>query len=558
MRRLAAICLPALCALALAGPAVAGGVKQLPGLTPVGHDALTRALAHGKLTEGQYALERARSLFALAGVRREFGEVAKPGPRQATPILRDLTLRLALLSPADRAEAGGIVARPTDHLYSWERHYKPSAGPVQSACDATRPLCFHWVLATGDAPPLGDADPANGIPDQIDRTIETFSAVWDLEVGAYAYRPPLPDGTSVNDEGSPDTDIYLADIGRGGLFGYCTTDDPHAFSASYRYFDVSAYCVVDDDFSPAQFGTRHTSLQFLKVTAAHEFFHAIQFAYDWQEDLWLMEGTAMLMEDQYADGVNDNRNYLANSVLTSPAAPVDTGESGFEYGAWIYWRFLVEQFDELANPLIIRGVWQRADGSSDRDGAGPDTVGQDQYSLQAARNAVSSRGLGFRTLFAKFARVNRTPQRFYQEGGSYPTAPSSASYTLGPDAPATGWKSTQLRHLASRYYVFNPASNGSAKAALRVTVDLPRPRFGPKATVLIRFADGSIRVRAIALGDAGRGSRTLPFGRTTVRAVNLVLTNASTRMNCNQNTVYSCTGEGIDDLRKYAYRAGIR
>jgi hypothetical protein len=524
MRRLVAICLPAVCALAVACPAAAGGERPLPGLTPVGRDALTRALARGELTEARYALERARSLFALADVRRQFGEVARPGPRQATPILRDLALRYRSLPPKDRLSARTILARPAS---------------TQSACDAVRPLCYHWVTSGASG-----ASPAD-----VAQTEATFAGVYDLEVGTYGYRPPRSDGDGF-------TDIYLRDVGNQGLFGYCTTDDPHAFSGSYRYDDMSAYCVVDNDFK--DFGTSQTPQEFRDVTAAHEFFHAIQFAYDWQEDLWLMEGTAMLMEDQYADGVNDNRNYLANSVLTSPAVPVDTGESGFEYGAWIYWRFLVEQLDELANPLIIRGVWQRADGSSDTDGPGPDIVGQDQYSLQAARNAVSSRGLGFGTLFAKFARVNRTPERFYQEGGSYPTAPPWATYTLGPDARTTGWKSTQLRHLASRYFVFKPASNGAAEAALRVTVDLPRPRFGPKAIVLIRFVNGSIGVRKIRLDAEGHGHSTVSFSRGSVQAVNLVLTNASTRMNCDLGSVYSCTGEGIDDLRTYAYRAAIR
>jgi hypothetical protein len=35
----------------------------------------------------------------------------------------------------------------------------------------------------------------------------------------------------------------------------------------------------------------------LKVTAAHEFFHAVQFAYDIGEDGWLMESTATWMEE---------------------------------------------------------------------------------------------------------------------------------------------------------------------------------------------------------------------------------------------------------------------
>ena len=49
----------------------------------------------------------------------------------------------------------------------------------------------------------------------------------------------------------------------------------------------------------------------LRVTAAHEFFHAIQFAYDVKEDLWFMEGSATWVEDEVYDSINDNYQFLA-------------------------------------------------------------------------------------------------------------------------------------------------------------------------------------------------------------------------------------------------------
>ena len=75
------------------------------------------------------------------------------------------------------------------------------------------------------------------------------------------------------------------------------TDDPHANDDGYRYRDYSAYVVVDDDFSTAQLGASG-GLGGLRATAAHEFFHAVQYAYDSSEDAWLTEGTAVWMEDR--------------------------------------------------------------------------------------------------------------------------------------------------------------------------------------------------------------------------------------------------------------------
>lgn len=48
-------------------------------------------------------------------------------------------------------------------------------------------------------------------------------------------------------------------------------------------YDVSAYCVVDNDYAVEEFGVRNTPLENLQVTVAHEYFHAVQFAYDFYE-----------------------------------------------------------------------------------------------------------------------------------------------------------------------------------------------------------------------------------------------------------------------------------
>jgi hypothetical protein len=540
MKMVLAICATVVCAVVAVAPGAAAPAKRPPPLTPVAHDALTRALDRGELTEAQYALERARSLFSLGAVRQEFGDVARPGPRQATPILRDLAARYRSLPASQRVTARDILARPNAN---------------QSACDPVRPLCYHWVTSGPNA----------ASPDDVAQTEATVAAVFDLEVGTYGYLPPLPDGT---EGGNGSTDIYLRDVGNNGLFGYCTTDDPNSLPGSdYDFFDVSAYCVLDNDFSPLQFGSSQTPQEFRDVTAAHEFFHAIQFHYDWFEDLWLMEGTAMLMEGQFRPDVEDRIRYLANSALTSPETPVDSGAEGFRYGAWIFWRFLIEDMADPPigsapaplNPLLIRQIWERAAGAStDTDGSGPDTVARNEYSLEAARKSVAARGSSFRALFGEFARVNRTPARFYTEGGSYPRAPVSDTYRLGRSVRGTDWQSTRLRHLASRYYAFKPGSTASPNGSLRVRVDLPRRWLGPQAYLLVRRTSGSLYVRKFALDSDGDGVRSVAFGRGAIREVDVVLTNASTRMSCRHDTDYSCSGVGADDLRYYRFRATVR
>ena len=422
------------------------------------------------------------------------------------------------------------------------------------------PLCVHWDdnTADGDAPPGADND-ASTIPPAVQATLDTFADVYLLEVGAYDYLAPLPDTSSVNDGGDGRTDIYMANIGadRPPLFGYCTTDDPNAFDPGYPFFDVSAYCVVDEDF--ANFGKSQTRQEFREVTAAHEFFHAIQFRYDWFEDLWLMEGTAMFMEDQFADGVNDNVNYLDNSVMVAPWTPVDRGADGFEYGAWIWWRFLVEELGQQADPQVIREVWEAVAGASiDTDGPGPDTVANDLYSLKGVRNVVYSHGLVFKNLFGKFAWANRLPSTFYEEGSTYPRGTVIRKFTLGARGSGSGWRSTRLRHLSSTYASFKPGSATPTDAVLRVNVNLPDAAHNPKAYLLVKEIGQPWRVHEIALSAAGKGARSVLFGRGKINEVDLVLTNASPKMRCGHDTPYSCTGVGADDLRAYSFRGRVR
>ena len=130
-----------------------------------------------------------------------------------------------------------------------------------------------------------------------------FAQTWATEIGELGYRAPLSDLDSFENGGDGRLDIYLADVGAEALFGWCTSDDP----ASYATYRVSAFCVIDEDYTNRAFGI--DPLPALKATAAHEFFHAVQFGYDWLEDLWLMEGTAAWIEDEVFDGVNDNLRY---------------------------------------------------------------------------------------------------------------------------------------------------------------------------------------------------------------------------------------------------------
>jgi hypothetical protein len=548
---LAALCAGSATAVASGSTLARRPPPQL--LLPRHADGLSRALSAGRLSPAREALLRAEALFHSARVAARYGPVARPGQHDATLILRDLVARIHDLSPADQAVARRILGRPSDGGSDPQGHGWGTTEAVGSPACGTH-VCVHWVSTTTDAPAGTDTTPANGIPDWVDTTLLTLEHVWMVEVTNMGYQAPLDDSTSTNHGPDGKLDVYISNLGSQQLYGYCTTDDPDLVdtNSTYPYYDGSAYCVLDNNYTEAIF-SNHTPVQNLHVTAAHEFFHAVQAAYDFFDDTWMIEGTATWMEDQVYTTINDNRQYLVDSQLHQPGVPLDKGsQCCFQYGEWIWWRFLSES---LGDPTIIRDIWELADGSGTTKG---DMVaGPDQYSLQAAKNALAARGQKLRTAYGDFAVWNRIPSKRYSEGAAYPVAPLSGTFALGPSHRTTGWLTVKLKHLTSVYAALVPGSAASTSGHVTVQVDGPPIGYGPEARLIITTTAGAVTMKRFVLNSAGAGQLRVAFGRGTIKNVVVVMSNASQRYHCFQQTALACQGISLDDGRTYAFRATL-
>ena len=449
-------------------------------------------------------LDRADSIF-------EGSRDPAPYRLDASMALRDVFVARPTMDDTDKGRATRMLARPSDRGHDpYGDGYR-----VRSTRTCSGPVCVHYVRSTRDAPP-DDA--------WAQKTLRVMNRVWRAEVRRMGFRPPPRDGRH---GGDGRFDVYLKELGSQGLYGYCAPE----YRVGGMAHVASGYCVLDDDFARKQYGV--DPMVSLRVTAAHEFFHAIQFGYDFREDPWLLESTAAWMEEQVADGADDNRRYLPYGQVARPGTSLDRFDpSGFnQYGNWVFWEYLGERF----GADVVKAVWRQAGAY---DGA------PDRYSVAALRRTLAQRG-GLPATFAAYAAALTMPARSFAEGAAWPAARTGSGRLGVRDRHAH--TALRINHLASRSIAIRPARTLRGGWRLQVTVNAPARKTGPAAYLQVVGRKGAVHARPIALNADGFGRVRMSFDTDRVRRVVVTLANASTRYRCRDGgPTYACEGTPRD------------
>jgi Family of unknown function (DUF6055) len=321
------------------------------------------------------------ALLAAAAAVLPTGAFAAPGRAWAPqPFIRP------------RPRPNEALERPGEGITPSRSSYSVPEAPQSPACDAN--FCVHWVDQGLDAPSLKDSN-GDGIPDFVERVLAVAEHVHHVENEKLGWREPVSDGTLGGGHGK--TDIYLSEIG-GELFGYAAPDRDQVVDGR-RPKHLHGYLVLDNDYSPFEFpGTKPGND--LKVTLAHEYNHILQFGYDAYEDSWFAESSAVWMEDQVYNGINDYLRYVRSWVkLWSTPLTASTIK---EYGSAVWNEWLAHHYGRT----IVREAWAGA-ARTRPDGfavaayerairaAGPSTFGRD-FTRFAADVSEWRTGIGFR------------------------------------------------------------------------------------------------------------------------------------------------------------------
>ena len=291
--------------------------------------------------------------------------------------------------------------------------------------------------------PYKDTSPNDGVPDYVNRCAEIFDHIWVMEIDSMGYDPPPSDGENGGDEDK--YDVYMQH--QTGAYGVCFPED-----RSDQYpgrNDWTSYIYVDPTYEGFGYDD---PLDPLSVTAAHEFFHAIQYAYNLAAGGWYKEISSVWMEDILYDEVNDYLGYL-NSFFTMPEISLDTSEPSLhQYGSCIWDFYLSENYGND----IVRHIWEECITSS------PLTAFQTVLTFYG-----SDRDEAFREFtvwnYLTGSRAN-TSHPHYEEASDFPLVHEARSHSVYPIFDEEVAYGDLPDHLASNYVRFtNDGSPGDLK-----------------------------------------------------------------------------------------------
>ena len=425
---------------------------------------IEEALEAGVLDAETAALYQVYSVRDLSALPEEFRQLSDH-PYCATPVLTAARQAGLQLSREGRERLAKALARP-----DLERKTLSPSGRFQ----------IHFTLEGRNRVDAADLS-GNGIPDYIDVVAAVLDSTWDLQVGQLGYRPPPADrGLGGGDE----YDVYIVQLGDKRVYGYAYPEDNSGFS-TYSYMEL------DNDYAdPAYAATQ--GLDALRVAIAHEFFHAIHFAYyKGNDSSWWREASSTWMEEVAYPEIDDYLQYVPY-FLGKPARSLDGGGSFTAdyhiYGAAIFVHFL----DQRYGRELVRIIWKEI--GENRSAA---LVHFEQAVSGFVFDSPNFRTGNLGKVVSEFAVWNyftgsRYREGFYNEGEKY--APHPPSEEIDVTVPyATRGDSGRVDHLGSAYIRLEPKL---LPGGVRLEVELKRGRWIRR---LVLVSADSVEVREMPL-----------------------------------------------------------
>jgi hypothetical protein len=304
---------------------------------------------------------------------------------------------------------------------------------------------FRFHYTTDGTHSVGSEDlNGNSIPDYVDSMVTIFSNVHTNQLLDMNYVQPPSDGSG---GGSDHYDIYIRNL-QAGYYGYVQAENfasgngDNENSEGTEMLAVTSYMAMRNDYDGFP---SNTPIENIQVTAAHEFFHAIQFGYNAYEKPWLMEATAVWMEEQVYDSINDCYQYLP-SWFAYPQTSLNAGGTHW-YGSFIFFQYIEEHMggSSAMQRIFEIGVSQPSDETDFSQSNIDQALVEQGFSFIEALNGMAIANL-------LLTSDSETSDYTYSEAEDYPISEPgiyrTVSFIKGFESSVT---STSLNKYATQY-----------------------------------------------------------------------------------------------------------
>lgn len=362
---------------------------------------------------------------------------------------------------------------------------------VETHGSAAGHFLIHFTKAGKNAVPTADAD-ASGVPDFVEEVAAVYDEVYARYHDDLGFLAPASDeGVPVDNGGDGRFDVYLVDFAGIGD-GVFRTD-----GCDQTAPDICAgHMVQENDY--VGYGYPSTTVA-NRILGSHEYFHAVQAAYDVGQGSVASEGSAVWATEKFdpslkdlegfIDGYLDNTDRSLNEPLPGPVDP-------FSYGAALFFQFLDERFGED----LVRAFWERCE-----DGA--NGVADPDWFTELDPLLTKEAGAPFAEAFVDFATWNlftgkvADPARSYANGAAYPSVDFNDVTLPFMD------EALRVFRASAQYYRVNPDGRASITAAIVPPDDAPSEAEG--VVVLLAVKRGTKLDPVLRLKDPLAGAEVV-------------------------------------------------
>lgn len=285
-----------------------------------------------------------------------------------------------------------------------------------------------------------------GVPDYVIEAALAAQRAYSLLVDTLAMQPHKSDrGNDGPQDLGPEFDFYIIN------------QPASRYGETFINDDNSSYTTLDNDYS--NYFSR--GLDGLRVTVAHEYFHAVQVSYAFRgEDIFFFEISSVWFEDFAYDDVNDYFSYM-RSWFRNVSLPLNTRNSLHEYGSALWLHYLTKR---LQRADIVREFWEGI--------AQEPAIAAMRDVLQASPyNLPFNQALQEFYVWCFFTDYRADDDLYFEEGSDYPAIKLDrppileANETLSENAP----------QLSAKYFPFLRNAQ-DVQGRLQIAVD--PARFG--------------------------------------------------------------------------------